>query len=49
MIAIKRKVIEELLKDPKWSKRLEEAKTMEEVLEVFRMFAEEKKLKVKTV
>ena len=49
MIAIKRSVLEELFKDPKWIERLEKAKNFAEVENVLRKFAELKKLKVKEV
>ena len=49
MFAVKRQVLEELLKDPKWTERLEKAKSFREVENVLRKFAELKKLKVKEI
>ena len=49
MFAVKRSVLEELLKDPKWIERLEKAKNFGEVERVLRSFAEAKKLKVKEI
>ena len=39
--------IEELLQNPEWVKRLEEAKNFREVEMVLRRFAEAKKLRIK--
>ena len=47
MFAVKRQVLEELLKDPKWTERLEKAKNFREVERVLRRFAEAKGLEVK--
>ena len=49
MIAIKRSVLEELFKDPKWTEQLEKAKNFGEVERVLRLFVEAKKLKVKEI
>jgi hypothetical protein len=49
IFAVKREVLEELLGDPAWSRRLEKARTLREVQRVLLEFAEEKKLKVKRV
>ena len=49
MFAVKRALIEELLQNPEWVKRLEEAKSFREVENVLRKFAELKKLKVKEI
>ena len=42
-------LIEELLKDAKWTEQLEKAKSFGEVEKVLRLFAEAKKLKVKEI
>ena len=47
MIAIKRSVLEELFKDPKWTEQLEKAKNFGEVERVLRLFVEAKKLRIK--
>ena len=49
MFAVKRAVLEELLKDAEWVKLLEKAKNFAEVERVLRLFAEAKKLKVKEI
>ena len=49
MFAVNRAVLEELFKDPKWTERLEKAKSFAEVERVLRRFAELKKLKVKEI
>jgi len=49
MFAVKRAVLEELCKDPKWTERLEKAKSFREVEMVLRRFAEAKGLKVKEI
>ena len=49
MFAVKRALIEELLQNPEWVKRLEEAKSFREVERVLRRFARAKRLKVKEV
>jgi len=47
VIAIKRSVLEELSKDPKWTEQLEKAKNFGEVERVLRLFVEAKKLIIK--
>jgi hypothetical protein len=47
MFAVKSKVLEELLHDPEWSRKLENAKTMREVESVLREFAVAKGYKVR--
>ena len=49
MFAVKRAVLEELLKDSEWLDKLEKAKSFGEVEKVLRLFAEAKKLKVKEI
>jgi len=49
MFAVKSKVLEELLHDPEWSRKLEKAETMCEVERVLRGFAVAKGLKVAEV
>jgi len=49
MFAVKRAVLEELCKDPKWTERLEKAKSFREVEMVLRRFAEAKGLKVEEI
>ena len=46
MFAVKRQLIQELLKDAEWTERLEKAKSFREVERVLRKFAEAKGLKV---
>jgi len=43
--AVKREVVEALLRDKKWSRRLEEAKTTQEVLKVLVDFCKAKGFK----
>ena len=45
MFAVKRQLIQELLQNPEWVKRLEEAKSFREVENVLRKFAEAKGFK----
>ena len=47
MIAVKRVLVEELLKDSEWFDKLEKAKSFGEVEKVLRLFAEAKKLRIK--
>jgi len=47
MFAVKRSVLEELFKDPKWTEQLEKAKNFGEVERVLRLFVEAKKLRIK--
>ena len=47
MFAVKTEVLESLLKDPVWTRKLENAKTICEVQRVLREFAVEKGWKVK--
>ena len=49
MFAVRREVLEELLKDAEWTERLEKAKNFREVERVLRRFARAKRLKVKEV
>ena len=49
MFAVKRALVEELLKDSEWLDKLEKAKSFGEVEKVLRLFAEAKKLKVKEI
>jgi len=49
LFALNRKFIEMLLADVKWSRRLEEAKTEEEVIKVLVEFARAKGLRVEFV
>jgi len=46
MFAFKREVLENLLKDPEWTRKLDEAITSEQVKKVLLSFAEAKGLKV---
>jgi len=48
-LAIKSQVLKELLRDPQWTRKLENAKTMREVERGLREFALEKGWKVKEV
>jgi hypothetical protein len=47
--AARREVLEELLRDPMWSRRLEEAETIQEAVRVLLEFAEERGYRVKVV
>jgi len=47
MFAIKRSVLEELLRDSEWLEKLEKAKSFGEVERVLRRFAKAKKLRIK--
>ena len=49
MFGVSRVLIEELLKDAKWTEQLQKAKNFAEVERVLRLFAEAKKLKVKEI
>ena len=49
MFAVKRELVEQLLKDSEWLAKLEKAKSWGEVEKVLRKFAEAKKLKVKEI
>ena len=49
MIALKREVVEALLKDEEWSKKLENAKTFHEALDILIKFCKIKGFKVKIV
>ena len=49
MFAVKTELLKALLHDARWSRRLENAKTMREVEHVLREFALEKGWKVKEV
>jgi len=49
MFAVKRELVEQLLKDSEWLAKLEKAKSWGEVERVLRSFAEAKKLKVKEI
>ena len=46
MFAVKSKILEELLHDPEWSRKLEKAETMREVESVLRGFAVAKDYKI---
>lgn len=46
MFAFKGEVLERLLEDPEWAKKLDEAQTSQQVQEVLVSFAEAKGLKV---
>ena len=46
MFAFKRELLENLLKDPEWARKLDEAITSEQVRKVLLSFAEAKGLKV---
>jgi hypothetical protein len=45
--AVRREVLEELLGDPAWSRRLGEARTLREVRRILLEFAEERGYRVK--
>lgn len=47
--AVRREVLEELLRDPAWRRRLEKARTSQEVQYVLLKFAEERGYRVKVV
>jgi hypothetical protein len=47
--AVKREVLEELLRDPVWRRRLEEARTLREVQRILLGFARERGYRVKVV
>jgi hypothetical protein len=49
MFAVRREVLEKLLRDPKWSRRLEEAETLREAVQILIKFAEEKGYRIKMV
>jgi hypothetical protein len=49
MFAVRREVLEELLKDPKWSRRLEKAETLREAIQILVKFAAEKGYRIKAV
>jgi hypothetical protein len=49
MFAVRREVLEELLRDPKWSRRLEKAETLREVAQILIKFAEENGYRIKAV
>ena len=49
MFAVKRELVEQLLKDSEWVEKLMKAKSFGEVERVLRRFAEAKKLKVKEI
>ena len=49
MFAVKTEVLRALLRDPQWTRKLENAKTMREVEHVLREFALEKGWKVEEV
>jgi len=49
MFAVKTEVLRALLRDPQWTRKLENAKTMREVEHVLREFALEKDYKVEEV
>jgi len=46
MFAFKRELLESLLEDPEWTRKLDEAKTSEQVQKVLLSFAEAKGLKI---
>jgi hypothetical protein len=49
IFAVRREVLEELLGDPAWSRRLGEARTLREVQRILLEFAEERGYRVKAV
>ena len=49
MFAVKRQLIQELLKDAEWTERLEKAKNFREVERVLRSFARAKRLRIKEI
>ena len=49
MFAVRRVILEELLADPEWSSKLENAKTRDEAIKVIKNFCERKGYKVKRV
>jgi hypothetical protein len=49
MFAVRREVLEKLLRDRKWCRKLEKAETLREAVQVLVKFAEEKGYKIKAV
>jgi hypothetical protein len=49
MFAVRRVILEELLADPEWSSKLENAKTRDEAIKVIKNFCERKGYKIKHV
>jgi hypothetical protein len=49
MFAVRRVILEELLADPEWSSKLENAKTGDEAIKVLKNFCKRKRYKVEHV
>jgi len=49
VFAVKREILEEMLRDPEWSRRIEEAKSVAEIAEIVAEYCRKKGYRVRRV